>query len=251
MDQCNKGSVSSFTLLQLSDIQRVHTWLKGSANSLADSLSRFPVLGEKLRPPKNLEITFIDALKFLPDRFQLLKRVAVFAGRHTSVIARAVQRWRQANNSVDTRSLGSIIQEGSCDFCLVAPAPDRAPQTLEAFLTSNIPFALLIPIDLIPQVGRTWKIDGSRHLEMIKKCGKIILLASTMAWIFGNVPELSGVHEVFSGEVSMDDLDMDLATDDDDDRRTVIWGFFFFDGSSHQLSGFCSSGAYRQLYIYR
>ncbi len=45
---CDKGPVSEFTVEQLSDISWVHSYIKGSNNTLFDALSRYPCLGPRV-----------------------------------------------------------------------------------------------------------------------------------------------------------------------------------------------------------
>jgi hypothetical protein len=47
MKKSEKGPVSQFLVEQLSELETVHQYIQGHLNSLADSASRYPLLGPK------------------------------------------------------------------------------------------------------------------------------------------------------------------------------------------------------------
>jgi hypothetical protein len=59
------------------------------------------------------------------------------------------------------------------------------------YLLSSVPFALLIPVDLLPQVRKPALYPGSPHEQLalhLERAGKVTILDSQMVWVIENVP---------------------------------------------------------------
>ncbi len=89
--QCEKGPVSSFTIEQLADIQRVHSYIKGPDDMLFDALSRYPLLGPRVLAPTGLSHAVSTLLDYLPPSLRTATKLRVFAPPHTQRIAQQMR----------------------------------------------------------------------------------------------------------------------------------------------------------------
>ncbi len=88
--KCDKGPVSEFIIEQLSDIQWIHSYIRGPDNSLFDALSRYPLLGPRVLAPVGLSDVVSQLLDSLPDDLRDARLTPVFAPPHTQKIAQQI-----------------------------------------------------------------------------------------------------------------------------------------------------------------
>jgi hypothetical protein len=91
----------------------------------------------------------------------------------------------------------------AADVAIMTPRCEIAPVTVALYLLSNVPFALLIPVDLLPQVRKPDLYLGSPHdqlAQQLEKAGKVTILDSKMVWVIGNVPGCRPV-EIFAARL--------------------------------------------------
>jgi hypothetical protein len=89
------------------------------------------------------------------------------------------------------------------DLAILVPRPEVSPVTLALYLLSNIPFGILIPVDLLDEVYSV-NLHPNSPLVLIREkfdvAGKLSILAIQMVWIIGNVPDCAPV-EIFSSAI--------------------------------------------------
>jgi hypothetical protein len=77
------------------------------------------------------------------------------------------------------------------DVAIMTPRCEIAPVSVALYLLSSVPFALLISVELLPQVRKPNLYPGSPHDQLalrLEKAGKVTILDSQMVWEIGNVP---------------------------------------------------------------
>jgi hypothetical protein len=197
---CEKGPVSAFTIEQLSDINWVHSYIKGPDNTLFDALSRYPLLGPRVLAPTGLSHAVSTLLDYLPPSLRAAAKLRVFAPPHTQRIAQQVQAWRIPTNPIDTHSLTHRSPpDPTTDLIITSPRPEDAPRIAARLLSTTIPFALLLPSDLAPRISDANHFDDQPCLrDLYKHGGKIMFLDSDFLWFIGNVPELSDFSQIFA-----------------------------------------------------
>ena len=206
MEKSEKGPVSSYMLEHLSDLDTVHQYIKGKANLVADSVSRYPLLGPRRLAPKGLHHSFLTVLDRLPDDLKSAELVQVHAGTFTVDMTRLVQAWRSISKPpIIQKPVKAVDPPARCPhLVIVAPRVDLAPLVLARLLTTSTPFAVLLPIDLVPQSYRPHLLDGISSTlvkEQFESAAKITMLESQMIWVVGNVLQLRGHVETFSGQL--------------------------------------------------
>ncbi len=88
----------------------------------------------------------------------------------------------------------------TADLAVLVPRCETAPVALARYLLSDVPFALLIPVDLLAMGSAPNLYRQSPHKlieERFAKAGKVTILATQMSWVIGNLQDCHPV-EMFS-----------------------------------------------------
>jgi hypothetical protein len=206
MSKSTKGPVSQFIIENLSEIENVHQYIQGSSNSISDATSRYPMLGPRQLAPRGLTHSVSELLSRLPTSLKSAKSVFVHAGTHTPELRQIVQAWSLIPSSVEPHS---PVRRGSpaiSDLAIFVPRPEVSPLTLALYLLSDIPFGILISVDLLDQAYSVDLYPDSPYLlirERFQLAGKLTILATQMTWVIGNIPNCSPV-ETFSSTLTTD-----------------------------------------------
>jgi hypothetical protein len=204
-----KGAVSSFIVENLSDLETVHQYMPGNSSFMAvpDSASRYPMLGPKRLPPRGLRHSVQELLHRFPASLKTALKVQTHAGEDSPDLARAIQAWRTAPGSIITAAPLATKAPPPVDLAILIPRPDLSPLVLAQHLCASIPFAILVPVDLISQSfseglfqsnPAPGKPDAIRLFP--KNCGKLSFLETHMTWIIGNIPSFQH-SEMFAAEI--------------------------------------------------
>jgi transposase InsO family protein len=68
---------------------------------------------------------------------------------------------------------------------------------LATYLLSNVPFVLLLPVDLVHAARQPNIFSDAPHEELaerLKRAGKLVILQAQMVWIIGNLPDCAPVE---------------------------------------------------------
>jgi hypothetical protein len=148
MQKSEKGPVSKFIVENLSEMDAVHQCICGPQNSIPDAASRFPMLGPKRLAPTGLAHSAQEILNRLPSSFKSAKTVHAHAGSDTVDVRRIMKSWRTAAGSVLAVAPPKSGTPEPADLAIMIPRVEAAPVALAFYLLSDVPFALLIAIDL-------------------------------------------------------------------------------------------------------
>ncbi len=83
---------------------------------------------------------------------------------------------------------------------MLIPRCEVAPVALARYLLSSVPFALLIPVDLLAMAATPNLFRQTPHEEIAARfaeAGKVTILAIQMTWVIGNMTDCHPV-ETFS-----------------------------------------------------
>ncbi len=83
---------------------------------------------------------------------------------------------------------------------MLTPRCEVAPVILAVYLLSDVPFALLVPVDLLDMARRPGIFPNAPHDQVahrLEAAGKLVLLEAQMVWVLGNLPSCCPT-EVFS-----------------------------------------------------
>ena len=161
-------------------------------NTLSDAASRYPLLGPKLLAPLGMTHSVAQLLERLPASLKSAKVVHVHARAYTAELRQLVQTWSKLANNVKPHSPVRSGMPKHADLAILVPRVEVSPITLALYLLSEIPFAILMPFDLVDQAWSP-NLYESAPWETIQilfeSAGKINILSSLMVWIVGNIPE--------------------------------------------------------------
>ena len=204
MKKSEKGPVSQFLVEQLSELETEHQYIQGHLNAVADAASRYPLLGPKRLAPRGLSHSVKQVLARLPEAFKAAKLIHVHAGTYTADLKLIVQEWISGNK-------GNVLPvaptkkgpPADADLAIMIPRPEDSPVTLALYLMSSMPFAILVPNDLLSESFAD-KIYPEANAAAIKlrfqEAGKLQLLVTQMTWVIGNVPTYKAI-EMFSQQL--------------------------------------------------
>jgi transposase InsO family protein len=139
-------------------------------------------------------------LEHLPVSLQTARKVCVFAPPHTQKVAQQVQAWRQPTNPIDVHSIThNTPPSPETELIITMPRAEDAPRIAARLLTTQIPFALLVPSDLAPRIPQPHQFDSQPDLaKPYATAGKIMFLDSDHLWIMGNIPSLQSFSKIYS-----------------------------------------------------
>ena len=182
---CRKGPVSAWILEDLAGLDYEIRYIKGSANPLADSLSRYPLIKPGTLTADGILQAFQTLLDTLSDEAKMIKKLWVWAGPDTMTISRTVQHWRKPRNPIHQKAPKPSFIEGSVwTYAIVAPDPATAPAICARLLKTGKPFSCLVPSELVSwiPVGNSQEVDLDVK-EALDRSKKIALLSASQAWI--------------------------------------------------------------------
>jgi hypothetical protein len=164
--------------------------------------SRYPLLGPKRLAPRGLSHSVKQVLARLPERLKAAKLIHVHAGTYTADLKLIVQEWISGNKrNVLPVAPTKKGPPADADLSIMIPRPEDSPVTLALYLMSSLPFAILVPNDLLSESFAD-KIYPEANTATIKlrfqDAGKLQILVTQMTWVIGNVPTYKAIVEMFS-----------------------------------------------------
>jgi hypothetical protein len=202
MTKSEKGPVSKFLIEELSELETVHSYIPGRLNAIPDAASRYPLLGPKRISPRGLSHSLDELLSRLPSKFKSASPIHVSAGSNSADVRKTVQSWTSTNDPVLQHAPPRAGSPLEAALAIMIPRPEIAPVSLALYLLSNVPFAILIPVDLLTQVHEPKLYLDSPHeklKQLFDRAGKITLLAPQMTWVLGNMGDFAPI-EMFNQE---------------------------------------------------
>jgi hypothetical protein len=148
-----KSEVSQFLVEQLSELDTTHQYIQGHLNLVAGAASRYSLLGPQRLAPRGLANSVQEALSKLPERFKASQCIHVHAGTYTADLKLILQTWIADNKGV-VQPVAPAKKDAPTptDLTIMVPRPTKdSPITLARFLLSNVPFAVLLPNDLLAE----------------------------------------------------------------------------------------------------
>ena len=120
-------------------------------NTLSDATNRYPLLGPKMLAPLGMTHRVSQLLERLPASLKYAKVVHVHARTYTAELRQLAQTWSKLANDVKPHSPVGRGDPMHVDSAILIPRVEVSPVTLALYLLSNIPFAILLPYDLVDQ----------------------------------------------------------------------------------------------------
>ena len=192
------GPASDWALLLDSMIPDRHYYIPSKINSLADLMSRYPMIGHRTLAATGIDTAFTNLLSVLPTRLKDSKSVCVYAGKDTIAMSKIVQRWRHPKNPI----VKARYNMSNFDLTISVLNPTLAPTIVYDFIQAkhNAPHVFLLPTDLLPQIkSRGGSKEPSNFVQSeVSKCGKIFMMHPILTWMIFNVAECEQLCECYS-----------------------------------------------------
>jgi hypothetical protein len=205
MRKSEKGPVSQFIVEQLAELDTIHQYIQGPQNSIADAASRYPCLGPKRLAPRGMANSVSEMLQRLPDALKAAENVHVFAGIHTVDLKQLVQAWiSTAKGSVQQMAPAQKEPPSPAELAILIPRVETAPAALAQYLMTKIPFAILVPIDLLDQTYAAKIFLGAQPTvlrQRFEAASKLTILTTQLTWVMGNMSESCRI-EMFAGTLA-------------------------------------------------
>jgi hypothetical protein len=203
MEKTEKGPISSFILEHLSEMETVHQYIQGKVNTLPDACSRYPMLGPKRLAMRGLANSVAEMLRRLPERLKEARLVHYHAGKQSAELRESLKDWFAHTGALQSVLPPTKAARASAEFAVFLPRCEVAPVALARYLLSPVPFAMLVPVDLLLYASAPNIFPLAPHEEIaarLAKAGKITILATQMTWVFGNLADCTSV-EIFSASL--------------------------------------------------
>jgi hypothetical protein len=203
MEKTEKGPISSFILEHLSEIETVHQYIQGKVNTLPDACSRYPMLGPKRLVTRGLANSVAEMLRRLPARLKEATTVHYHGGKQGAELRESLKDWFAHVSALQSVSPPTKTEPASADFAVFIPRCEVSPVVLARYLLSPVPFAILVPVELLALASALHVFRQAPHADIaarFAKAGKITILVTQMTWVLGNLDDCTPV-EMFAASL--------------------------------------------------
>jgi hypothetical protein len=195
MNKTEKGPISSFIIERLSEIETVHQYIPGRLNAIPDSCSRFPMLGLKTLETRGYKNSVEEVLRRLPAKLKGSNVVHFHGGKQTSELRAVLKLWFANVSALTPLSPPRIGTPPDSDIAIMTPRCEVVPVILANYLLSNVPFVLLLPVDLVDAARKPNIFAPHEEIaDRLKRTGKLVILQAQMVWIIGNLPDCAPIE---------------------------------------------------------
>jgi hypothetical protein len=204
MGKTEKDPISSFIIERLSELHTIHQYIPGKLNSIPDSCSRFPMLGPKRMETRGYANSVEEVLKRLPASLKAAGTVDFHGGKQSAELRATLKLWFNEVGSLIPVNPPRVGKPPAADIAILTPRCEIAPVILAVYLLSEVPFALLLPVDLLDTVRRPNIFPDSPQVELaqsLERAGKLLILQSQMTWVLGNLPGNHAPIEIFAARL--------------------------------------------------
>ncbi len=121
-------------------------------------------------------------------------------GRQNAEVRAALKNWFDHVSALQPVTPPSTKEPEPADLAVLLPRCEVAPVVLARYLLSDVPFPLLMPVDLLAMASAPNVFRQSPHEEIaarFAKAGKVTILATQMTWVLGNMDDCHPI-EIFS-----------------------------------------------------
>ncbi len=197
MEKPEKGPISSFIIEKLSEIETVHQYIQGKVNNIPDACSRYPMLGPKQLATRGFTNSVEQMLKRLPTIFQQTVLAHLHGGRNNGELRQSLRNWVHRASALQPVTPPKKSPPATVDLAILIPRCEIAPVTLAQYLLSTVPFAMLLPVDLLTLSYSPKPYPGSPHqliAERFQLAAKVTILETQMTWVFENMANCTPVE---------------------------------------------------------
>jgi hypothetical protein len=161
------------------------------------------MLGLKTMETRGYKNSVEEVLQRLPAKLKGSSVVHFHGGKQTSELRAVLKLWFANVSALTPLSPPRIGTPPESDIAIMTPRCEVAPVILATYLLSNVPFVLLLPVDLVDAARQPNIFSDAPHEELaerLKRAGKLVILQAQMVWIIGNLPDCAPI-ETFSARL--------------------------------------------------
>jgi hypothetical protein len=136
-------------------------------------------LGPKALATRGYANSIEEVLRRLPETLKASHFVHFHGGRQNDELRAALKLWVDKVGALTPLNPPRAGMPPLADLAVMTPRCEVAPVILAVYLLSAVPFALLLPVDLLDQARRPGIFSDARLDEIaqrLEKAGKIVLL---------------------------------------------------------------------------
>ena len=130
-------------------------------------------------------------MKRLPASLMASKVVHFHGGRNNAELRACLKQWVEQVSALIPLNPPRGGAPPTADVAILAPRCEVAPVVLASYLLSNVPFALMLPVDLLDMARKPDIFPGAPHQDIanrFERAGKLTILEAQMTWVIGNLP---------------------------------------------------------------
>ena len=132
---------------ELAGIGFEYHYFPGPLNVIADALSRFPVVRSEVTGFHGATAVWTALLAKLSPWCRSARDLWIYAGPDTKAVERKIQEWRSPTNAI--RVSAPVTFPATWQLAFLAPASEKAPKVAARLIETGLPFAVLMPLDLV------------------------------------------------------------------------------------------------------
>ena len=220
-----KGPVSQFIIDTLSHVDYEMNYLKGKDNVIADGLSRFPMLGPQRLMRTGLSSALDVLLSTLLNADVETHKIWFDARKDTKFLLPNLFDWFDARRKLrpfastthhakfqDSLS-ESKLKKLKFSLGIWAPPADKICRQVRAAIKRNIPFACLVPSDLIDHISVSPAGEPSAEIQRaVDKADKIVFLSTGLTWLIHGIKLNGNYKQVYSNDRVTPEIDLQALT---------------------------------------
>jgi hypothetical protein len=161
------------------------------------------MLGPRSLAPRGYTHSVEELLQRLPVELKDADTIHFHGGKCNAELRATLKLWFSKVSALQPLSPPRSGMPPPADLAIMTPRSKVAPVAVALYLLSSVPFALMMPIDLLPQIRKPNLYPGSPHEQLalrLEKAGKITISDSQMVWVIGNVLDCCPV-EIFAARL--------------------------------------------------
>ena len=190
-------------------------YIKGENNDPADTLSRFPLIGPHRLHESGTKHALDIMLAALVGTKVDASKLWIYAGKDTKYLIDDIQEWRHNLNKIAQKTSTSReqcymdlfstsnVRRLKYTLGIWAPNSDKVTQQCYEAFKKDVPFACLVPNDLVEHIARDTQGKLDKDVaRRVKESFKITLLSPGLTWIVHGIdfskvqPTVRTVHQV-------------------------------------------------------
>jgi hypothetical protein len=129
-------------------------------------------------------------LKRIPPSLKQAETVHFHGGRNNAELRACLKLWFDRVSALLPLNPPRKDSPPASDIAIMAPRCEIAPVVLATYLLSEVPFAILMPVDLLDVARKPDIFPDALPADIAQRfdaAGKVTILEAQMTWVIGNL----------------------------------------------------------------